>query len=162
MSIRITLDGKVIVSVPMRISFERAKEFMYLKQNWILRHLRTMETKTQISLSKIAWGSEAEAHFLQLVLHYWQYFEKDNLSFPTIRFRKMKSSWGICRKVRGIITLNKALIHVPKECQAYVVVHEMSHLIEANHSKAFYRVMARIMPEYKEYEERLKQYAIQD
>lgn len=162
LSIRVKATGVVVISVPARMSFEKAKEFVLLKQDWILKHLEKMQTKQWISLGTIHWKKEFEQELQHLVMEYWKYLEPYHLQIPVIRYRKMKGSWGICRKERGMITLNKALILVSKECQAYVVAHELSHLVEANHSKAFYRVLAHVMPEYKEYEERLKEYAIQD
>lgn len=161
-SIRVTVDGKVLVCVPMRVSLEKAKEFVYTKRHWINRHLDQMKKKKIISLQEISWDQQKEMELLQLVLTQWEPFLEQQLSYPTIKFRKMKGSWGICRKTKGTITLNKAIVMVPQECQKYVITHELSHLLEANHSKAFYKVLVHAMPDYKEYEERLKTYAIQD
>lgn len=70
-------------------------------------------------------------------------------SLDDIRYRIMKSKWGVCRPQIGVITFNYNLFEVPQEAVAYVVVHELCHLLEANHSARFYAEVARVMPDYK-------------
>ena len=68
---------------------------------------------------------------------------------PTIKIREMKSRWGSCIPAKQQITLNKRLIHYPVEFIEYVVLHEFVHLIQPNHSKAFYHIIEYHMPDYK-------------
>ncbi len=76
-------------------------------------------------------------------------FSEYNLSFPELKIRKMKSRWGSCSR-KGIITLNLKLIQTPSECLRYVVVHELCHLIEHNHSRDFYTLQTKFFPHWKE------------
>lgn len=76
--------------------------------------------------------------------------EKYNLTKPELTIRTMNSRWGSCIPTKNKITLNKNLIYPPIECLEYVVLHELSHLIEANHSKNFYKIIENIMPDWKE------------
>lgn len=78
---------------------------------------------------------------------------------PCLRVRKMKSRWGSCMAGEGIITLNKRLLCAPRGCIAYVVTHELCHLIHPNHSKAFYRLLEAMMPDWKERREALERSA---
>jgi predicted metal-dependent hydrolase len=55
----------------------------------------------------------------------------------------------------GTIVLNPALVKAPRECVDYVLLHEMTHLLEHNHSPAFYRVLDRVMPEWRSVKLRL-------
>ncbi len=71
------------------------------------------------------------------------------------KFRKMKSRWGSCSR-RGDITLSYELIKTPLESVDYVMVHELCHLKEFNHSKAFYDLVEKIMPDWKERKNKLK------
>ena len=70
--------------------------------------------------------------------------------FPHVTIRQMKSRWGSCRPDLGKITLNLLLVTASYEDLRYVVVHELAHFIEANHSKAFWDVVRRFEPNYKD------------
>jgi predicted metal-dependent hydrolase len=62
----------------------------------------------------------------------------------------MTSRWGSCQPKRGLITLNKRLLEVPRNCIEYVVMHEFVHFIHPNHSKQFYEFLSVLMPDWKE------------
>jgi predicted metal-dependent hydrolase len=61
----------------------------------------------------------------------------------------MKTKWGTCNPDRGMIWLNLELAKKPPECLEYVVVHEMIHLLERNHTRRFYELMDRFMPSWR-------------
>ena len=70
--------------------------------------------------------------------------------------KTMKTRWGSCNVIAHRIWLNLKLIQKPLICLEYVLVHEMVHLLEANHSKRFYSLMTQFMPEWKEHQKRLE------
>ena len=76
--------------------------------------------------------------------------ESYGIERPVLKYRCMVSRWGSCCKATGEITFNKFLMCVPVRCVEYVVYHEMAHLVEANHSGAFYRILGELMPDWKE------------
>jgi predicted metal-dependent hydrolase len=78
---------------------------------------------------------------------------------PSIRVRKMKTRWGSCT-AKGAITLNVRLIHLQRELIEYVLVHELCHLRELNHSPAYYRLLDQALPEWREWKRRLNSSAI--
>ncbi|MBO7178746.1 MAG: M48 family metallopeptidase [Clostridia bacterium] len=80
----------------------------------------------------------------------YPYFKNYVPDFPQIKFRKMVSRWGSCQPKGNVLTFNTALIETPVECIEYVVAHEFTHFLEANHSKNFYNKLERIMPDWKE------------
>ncbi|MDP0269119.1 M48 family metallopeptidase [Glaesserella parasuis] len=73
---------------------------------------------------------------------------------PHIRLRTMKTRWGSC-SVQGSLCLNPHLIKAPKECIDYVILHELCHFAEHNHSERFYHLMGQMMPQWKEVKTRL-------
>lgn len=75
------------------------------------------------------------------------YANKLDISLPSLRLSRATTRWGSCNS-RGIIHLNWRLVQMPIHLVDYVVAHELSHLIEMNHSPAFWRVVARIYPDY--------------
>jgi predicted metal-dependent hydrolase len=75
---------------------------------------------------------------------------------PPLRIRKMKRRWGSCSR-KGVITLNPDLLAAPKACIRYVIIHELCHLVEMNHSKRFYKLLTVLLPDWKKQKERLNQ-----
>lgn len=86
----------------------------------------------------------------KLIDIYLSKLNKYNLTKPELSIRTMTSRWGSCIPSKNKITINKNLIYPPEECLEYVILHELSHLIEANHSKSFYNIISNIMPDWKE------------
>lgn len=77
------------------------------------------------------------------------YFKNAVPCFPQIKFRRMTSRWGSCQPTKNILTFNVMLLEAPVECIEYVVAHEFTHFLEANHSKSFYNKLEEIMPDWK-------------
>lgn len=75
-------------------------------------------------------------------------------SCPEIKLVKMKKQWGNC-SVKGYLTLNPMLVKAPRECIDYVILHELCHFAEHNHSTRFYKLMTQVMPDWKKRKARL-------
>ena len=73
---------------------------------------------------------------------------------PPVRFQAMKVQWGSCSPA-GHLTLNPHLVKAPRECIAYVLLHELCHLREHKHSRKFYRLLDVHMPRWQRRESRL-------
>lgn len=73
---------------------------------------------------------------------------------PGFRIMKMQKQWGSC-SARGSLHLNPHLVKAPKECIDYVVLHELCHIAEHNHSERFWRLLRQVMPHWKEVKSRL-------
>lgn len=78
-----------------------------------------------------------------------------NESINAIRIKNNSSNWGSCSKKRNV-NLSVRLLLAPEQVLDYVIVHELSHLKEMNHSPRFWKIVSSIMPEYKKYELWLK------
>ena len=68
----------------------------------------------------------------------------------------MKARWGSCNYSKKIITFADMLFYAPMPFIEYVVVHEMAHLAEPNHSKSFYNIVEQILPDWKERKQLVK------
>lgn len=73
---------------------------------------------------------------------------------PRVRLREMSRRWGSCG-AKGTVSMNVELIKAPVSCLDYVLVHELCHRIELNHSRRFYRLLRRAMPGWERARERL-------
>jgi len=75
-----------------------------------------------------------------------------NREIKSLKIRKMTTRWGSCNSKKGYINLNLRLLEKPLNLVEYVVLHEMAHLIHANHGREFYALLGEIMPDYRERE----------
>jgi predicted metal-dependent hydrolase len=87
-------------------------------------------------------------------LKYWANIMQ--LDYKNLSVRWFKGKWGICYPQKSKILLNIRLIHYDKAALDYVCVHELSHLLNANHSKDFWHLVERYLPDYKKRAEILK------
>ena len=80
------------------------------------------------------------------------------IPYPDLKIRKMTTRWGVCNTKTKTITLNLELIKRDTKYLDYVIVHELSHLILANHSSRFWELVEENMPDYKEYRKEMKDF----
>ena len=73
---------------------------------------------------------------------------------PPLRILTMKTQWGSCSPA-GRITLNPLLVKAPRDCIDYVILHELCHIAEHNHSERFYRLMGQVIPDWQEIKNQL-------
>ena len=88
--------------------------------------------------------------FLTICKEIYPLFKPYGVKYPLIKIRSMKSRWGSCQPQKGIITLNSNMIAAPREAIEYVVLHEFAHFIHPNHSKDFYGLVEKLMPDWKQ------------
>lgn len=101
---------------------------------------------------------EAERVFPLRLAYCHEHMRELGIPFPELRIRKMKSRWGSCTQ-RGVVTLNSLLIAMAPELIDYVIIHELCHLVEFNHSSRFYALMGHYLPEWRQRREQLMQQA---
>jgi len=120
-----------------------------------LKQLIPALTPQQIEKFVMAWyHQQAITYFKQRITAYAQ---KLNVCAPSFRLSRAKTSWGSCN-TRGEIHLNWRLIQMPVHLVDYVVVHELSHLIEMNHSTAFWELVESVYPNYQIARKTLREY----
>lgn len=102
-----------------------------------------------------AWYTErALAVFNERLSECHRKVARERIPYPMLAIRKMTRRWGSCTK-EGRIILNLEMIKAPKDCIDYVIVHELCHLKEHNHGQKFWKLLARVMPDYEERRRRL-------
>jgi len=92
---------------------------------------------------------QARRVFRQRLREMFKRFHTFAIEMPELQIRALKARWGSCTP-SGKIILNVKLMQVPKQYIDYVLVHELCHLIEHNHSKRFYLLLDSLMPDWKE------------
>ena len=144
---------------------EKKKDFYYLGKKYDL--VKTNSKEVIIGSDKIfvpnnldinKWlKKEAEKLFKER-LDYWYDSFSYEIPYPSLTIRKMTTRWGVCNSKLVKVTLNLELIKKDIVCLDYVIVHELSHFIEMNHSSKFWKVVGENYPNYKEIRRIMKNY----
>ncbi len=103
------------------------------------------------------YKKQAEVLFKEHLDKIYHRFSK-RIPYPTLKIRKMKSRWGVCNVKTKTVTLNLELIKRDEKYLDYVIVHELSHLIHANHSPRFWTLVEENMKDYKKYRKEMKEF----
>ncbi len=102
------------------------------------------------------WYRErSEIKFAEYAKPIVEHFSVYSVKPQSISVRKMEKRWGNCTK-DGYIYLNPRLICAPRGCVEYVITHEMCHLIHRNHSKEFYALLSKEMPQWEKWKTKLE------
>lgn len=96
----------------------------------------------------------------EIISETYPVFQKYGVSMPVLRIRNMETRWGSCLTKKGIITLNRRLLEVPRNCIEYVVIHEFCHFGQPNHSTRFYDFLTILMPDWRERKKTLDKSAV--
>ena len=127
----IILDGKMMY---MYINIKEKEEF------------KNSDIRRKHNLLDIWYKKEALKLFDTLLKKYCSIM---NLEINSFTVKKLKSKWGSCDVIKKHITFNSELMKYPQSAVEYIVIHELAHLIEANHSKKFHNIVSLYMPEWK-------------
>ncbi len=150
-SVEISREAKVIVRAPLKMSVKDVEAFLNSKSEWIDKHLSAMKEKLATMPRKL---SEAEKNELKknakiIISKRVEYFAKImGVDYNRISIKFQKTRFGSCSTKKNL-NFNALVALMPSEILDYVIVHELSHLKEMNHSKQFWREVARVMPDYK-------------
>ncbi len=154
-AIRINADLSVVMRVPRQISKREIDRILRKKEPWILAHIEemqrrkeayeatTLEKMTDPEIRELAdWAltliPERVAYYAGIV----------GVDYGRITIRNQKTRWGSCSS-KGNLNFNCLLMLTPPEVIDYVVVHELCHRKEMNHSRAFWAEVAKVLPDYK-------------
>lgn len=103
------------------------------------------------------YKAQAQSLLEERVSYWWERMDwLRHFPRPNIKVRSMRTRWGSCSS-RGSINFNIELIKKPLDCVDYIVVHELCHLREFNHSDAFYRLMSAALPDWEDRQTLLEQ-----
>lgn len=91
---------------------------------------------------------EMKRIFSERLEYNYNLFDED-IPFPKLKIRSMKTRWGVCNKRDNSITLNSKLIRYSIHEIDYVIIHELSHFVHFDHSKEFWETVRMHMPDYK-------------
>lgn len=168
LAIQINPDLSVTVRAPMYAPQSDIERILREKEGWIQKHIEKI--REQEEKKKETQGESMEREYLtneeikkladkalQHIPKRVSYFAKQiDVTYGKITIRNQKTRWGSCSS-KGNLNFNCLLMLTPPEVIDYVVVHELCHRKEMNHSEAFWAEVEKILPYYKEQVKWLKE-----
>ena len=160
-AITIDSDANLVVRAPLRMSDRAIAGFVESKNDWIRKHQEKMRQRAKKRDAVPAFTDaereelvrkakkiipERVAHFAPII----------GVTYGNITIRNQKTVWGSC-STRGNLNFNCLLAALPAEVTDYVVVHELCHRKEMNHSARFWAEVERIIPNHKAIRKWLKE-----
>ncbi len=169
--IRITIrpDGSVIVTIPNRLATSRAEafaeSFVSEKRNWIEKKVALIQKRqknieqyphTVIPKNNKDDFKISKQETLLLVQRRLAYFNVNyNYRWNKVTIKNITSRWGSCSK-KGNLTFSYRIVFLTPKVADYLIVHELCHLGQFNHSKEFWALVEKTIPTYKSLRSQLK------
>ncbi len=150
----------VLITLPKGVGKEEAYRIIERYRLWIEeKHLELLEALERSRNIELVERSKTE--FRELVEKLVEQAAREVLGVNPCRIviRKMKTRWASCSQ-KGTITVNILAKHLPNHLISYIIYHEICHIIEPKHTKAFWKCVQKYYPNYKELEKELLVYEV--
>lgn len=135
------------LTVPVGISLTQIEDFLQSQKKWMSKRLINHQKKDILPELPFSEDTKRAARVLVISL-IEQYRSLYPYSFKRITIKDLHSKWGSCSAKKNL-NFNYRIIALPSELAAYLVVHELCHLAELNHSDRFWRLVAKAFPHYQ-------------
>lgn len=152
-------NGEIVVSAPNYLPKFIIRKFLEKKLSWIEKKINIIKNNQIKDISNktrkdyLRDKEKARDLITKRVEFYNKYY---NFTYKEIRIKNQKSLWGSCSK-KSNLNFNFRLLYLPSQIRDYVIVHELCHLKELNHSKNFWHLVSLTIPDYKRIRKNLKQ-----
>lgn len=160
-AIKITADMQIVVFVPLYVSDNEIERMVISKSKWIDKHMLKVQSTIderskleKITFEQVKKLADQAVEYIPKRVKY--YAEKENFVYNKITIKNLVSRWGSC-STKGNLNFNCLLMLTPDYVIDYIVVHELCHMREMNHSEKFWAEVEKIMPDYQRAELWLKQ-----
>ena len=161
LAVQIKPDGTIIVRSPLYTDENKINKFLSEKSRWIEKHLkelRAAEVLPEYTEIEIKGFMRTAKRVLPAKVEY--YAKLIGVSYNKITIRKARTVWGSCT-VKGNLNFNCLIAALPCEIADYVIIHELCHRKQMNHSRAFWDTVFKYCPDYQIRRKWLKTYGQQ-
>lgn len=144
------VDCKLVVRAPYKFPKRKIRETVEKHSDWIAKHIAAQEKKRDL-VSTLGdddvkrLKKEARKYLVEKTAYYANIM---GLKYSRISITSATKRFGSCND-KGNICYSYRLMLYPEAAREYVVVHELAHLCEMNHSERFYRIVESVLPDYK-------------
>ncbi len=161
--ITITRDGTIKISKPRHVTIPQVEAFILSKADWINHHLDRIKNSPTRNATEPQQPKLTRRDYLRLkpIAHdlvtnklalYNQHY---HFPYKNISIKNTKTRWGSCSRSRNL-NFNYKIALIPEQLQDYIVVHELCHLGQFNHSQKFWDLVAETIPNHIELRKQLK------
>lgn len=152
LSLQIRADGSLLARAPLPMPESEIMAFVREKSDWIEKHLEKVESANRAGaeapLSMEDIHNLAERALAELPPRVDFFAERMGVTYGRITIRNQRGRWGSCSSA-GNLNFNCLLMLAPGEVQDYVIVHELAHRKQMNHSAAFWKEVEQVLPDYR-------------
>ena len=148
-------DGDFVVTLPHEMNESFVEKFIHEKADWVLDRLKKITASGERKNRLLSRSSKKEyqqnkKQAFDLIKEKLENFnELYNFSYGRISIRNQRTRWGSCSR-KGNLNFNYKIIFLPEKLADYIVVHELCHLKQFNHSRRFWDLVAKTFPDYRE------------
>ena len=150
-ALEIKEDGRILVRAPLGMSSRDIQHFVEEKSQWLEKHLEKVKQRQSLSKDKLTEDqicSLVNGAKQDIPERVKRYAPLIGVTPGTITIRRQKTRWGSCSS-KGNLNFNCLLMLCPEEIRDYVVVHELCHRKELNHSVRFWAEVEKVFPDYR-------------
>ena len=144
-------DGNFVVTLPKGINESSAEKYIIQKSHWVLHKMDFFKNVSMSKTIKLTTDDylKHKDKALVLVTDRVEHFNKEyGYKYTAISIRNQKTRWGSCSKNKNL-SFNYKIMFLSPKLRDYIIVHELCHLKEFNHSKYYWHLVSKIMPDYR-------------
>ncbi|MBU1164557.1 M48 family metallopeptidase [Patescibacteria group bacterium] len=144
-------DGSFVVTKPMGLNDRVVEKYIMEKSNWVLAKIDHFK-KFGVDINKndkqkyLTYKNKTLEFVQERIQHFNSTYQ---FKYNKINIKNQKTRWGSCSKKRNL-NFNYKILFLPKHAADYIIVHELCHLKEFNHSTKFWNLVATLVPNHKE------------
>lgn len=155
-------DGRVVLTAPMRAAASVIERFFHERSEWLrdkLDWLRAHPTPTVPRRSPEEFAAHRESALALAMERIASFNRVYGFTITGLSIRDQKTRWGSCSS-KGNISINYRIVFLSPRLQDYLIVHELCHLEELNHSPRFWALVERTLPDYRQLRHELRQHSL--
>ncbi len=151
-------DGAFVVTTPRNVDVSVIEKFIIQRSQWVIDKLDYFSQfadvfkKKNTNVEYLKYKEQAQVLAEEKVKKFNKIYK---FSFNKINIKNQKTRWGSCSK-KGNLNFNYKIALLPERLAEYIVVHELCHLGQFNHSQKFWNLVSKAIPDYLEIKEELK------
>ncbi len=154
----INYGTNIVITLPNKIKEKQAEKILKEKSDWILEKIdlfKKYKNSKLLSQDREDYikNKTKALKFVNNVIA--KYNKNNNFSYNKISIRNQKTRWGSCSRNKNI-NINYKIIYLPEKIAEYIIIHELCHLKEFNHSQNFWNHVSQFIPNYLEFRKKLK------